>query len=182
MLFEKIELEKDEAIITIVRRHWFYVFKQCFFIIVLMILPLLGLVLASAFSDRLIIDLLQNFLPHGIFLYAFWLLIQWMLLASVWTDHYLDVWTLTNRRIIKVDQVGLFRRQIGSFRLERLQDLNVEINGIIATLLDFGTIHAETASGSDEEFKAIYLPKPQEIKALILKAADAQMQRQTPSL
>lgn len=180
MRFEKIELEDDEKIIAVIRRHWFYVLKQCFFIVVLILLPLCGYVAMLLSADAVILDLFFSFLPHAFFLYAFWLLILWMLLASVWTDHYLDIWTITNRRIIKVNQVTLFKRQVGSFRLERLQDINVEINGIIATLLDYGTIHAETASGNpQEEFKAQYLPKPQEIKAIILKATDDRMKKQS---
>lgn len=180
MRFEKIELEEDEEVIAIIRRHWFYVFKQCFLIVVLILLPIIGLIFGLLFADAVLIAFMQAFMPHLIFLYACWLLIQWMLLASIWTDHYLDIWAITTRRIIKVDQVTLFKRQIGSFRLERLQDINVEINGIVATLLDYGTIHAETASGGNgEEFKAAYLPKPQEIKSLILKASDERMKNQS---
>src|SRR5690606_39334527 len=107
------------------------------------------------------------YFAHALFLYSFWLLINWMMLASIWTDHYLDVWVITSRRVININQAGFFRRQIGSYRLEQLQDLNVEINGIIETLLDFGTIHAETASGSLEEFKPRHLPHPRELKSLI---------------
>lgn len=180
MRFEKIELEEEEEVIAVIRRHWFYVFKQCFFIVVLLFLPLFGILLGLSIADETLLALAQAFVPHMLFLYALWLLILWMLLASIWTDHYLDIWTITNRRIIKVDQVSLFKRQIGSFRLERLQDINVEINGILATLLDYGTIHAETASGSTgEEFKATYLPRPQEVKALILKATDERMKHDT---
>ena len=175
MHFEKIEFEEDEAIIANIRRHWFYLFKQCFVIAFLMLLPI-GVALIALplgmFSPTLL-----SYMPEGFFMYALWLLILWMLLAAIWTDHYLDTWTVTNKRIIKIDQVSLFRREIGSFRLERLQDINVEINGVLATLLDYGTIHAETASGADEEFKATYLPKPREIKALILKATDERISK-----
>ncbi len=175
MIFEKIELEEDEQIVAVIRRHWFYVFKQVFFVFVLMLLPLLLPFMTQSFLVSS--EQLSLYTPHLFFLYAFWLLILWMMLAMIWTDHYLDIWAITNRRIIKIDQVSLFRRQTGSFRLEKLQDLNVEINGIIATLLDYGTIHAQTASGKDDEFTASYLPKPQEIKALILKASDARIER-----
>jgi hypothetical protein len=95
-----------------------------------------------------------------------------MTLAYIWTDHYLDIWVITDRRIIAINQVTLFRRQIGSFRLEKLQDMNIEINGFIATMLHFGSIEAQTASGSEEEFQSRYMPNPRELKAVILEAAD----------
>jgi len=176
MIFEKINLEDDEQVLSVIRRHWFYVFKQCFFIFVLAVLPLIAYFILNSLSGD-IRAILTLYTTHFIFLYSAWLLINWMMLAGIWTDHYLDIWCITNKRIIKIDQVTLFTRQTGSFRLERLQDLNVEIKGIIATILDYGTIHAQTASADVEEFKATYLPRPQEIKSLILKAADAQMSK-----
>lgn len=176
MFFEKIELEHDEEIIAIIRRHWFFLLKQCLFVVVLAFLPLISVIAVGPFVGTVTAAAVATYTPHIIFLYAFWLLINWMMLALIWTDHYLDTWTITNRRIIKTNQIRLFKRQIGSFRLERLQDLNVEIDGILATLLDYGTIHAETAGHTNEEFKADYLPKPQEIKSTILKAADVRMQ------
>ena len=71
-----------------------------------------------------------------------------------------------------VDQRGFFRRFISSFRLERLQDINTEVNGIIATILDYGTVEAQTAGSSHETFVGYYMPKPQEIKAEIIRFAD----------
>ncbi len=179
MIFEKIQLEEDEAVIALIRRHWFYVFKQVMVIFVLMLMPVFVPLLLHSYPA--VSALLASYTPHLFFLYAFWLLLLWMMLAMIWTDYYLDIWTITNRRIIKVDQIALFRRQTASFRLERLQDIHVEINGIIATLLDYGTIHAETASGHDDDFTAVYMPKPQEIKALILKASDALIEK-TPAV
>jgi uncharacterized membrane protein YdbT with pleckstrin-like domain len=104
-------------------------------------------------------------------LYAGWLIFIWMALFGVWTNYYLDVWTVTNKRLITVDQRGLFHRDTGSFRLERLQDINVNVRGILATLLKFGDLEAETAS-SDKNFVARGIPDPQGLKALILKASD----------
>jgi len=177
MIFEKIQLEANEEILSVIRRHWFYVFKQCVFIALLVFLPLLGLLSFLVFVPQSnSVGVLASYAPHIVFLYAFWLLINVMLLASIWTDYYLDIWCITNRRIIKIDQVSLFNRETGSFRLERMQDVNVEINGILATFLDYGTIHVQTASADLEEFKATYLPRPQEIKSQILKAADDRME------
>lgn len=178
MIFEKIELEEEEEILRIVHRHWFFVFKQCVVIVFSLILPMFTL---SALQTAIpgISSLLAPYFWHIIFIYSFWVLLNWMILATIWTNQYLDIWCVTNRRIVKINQVGLFNREIGSFRLERLQDINVEVKGIIATFLDFGTIHAQTASTDLQEFKESYLPKPQEIKSLILKASDQQMPRGT---
>lgn len=177
MIFEKIQLEAEEEILSVIRRHWFFVFKQCAFIALLMLLPLLALLSILILMPEGTTSALASYSPHITFLYAFWLLINVMLLATIWTDYYLDIWCITNLRIIKIDQVSLFNRKTGSFRLERMQDVNVEINGILATFLDYGTIHVQTASADLEEFKATYLPKPADIKAQILKATDDRMDK-----
>jgi uncharacterized membrane protein YdbT with pleckstrin-like domain len=173
MIFEKIQLETDEVILSIIRRHWFFVFSQCLSILVLTIVPLCLYTAVKLFAPIDIIREIAPFTLHLFFLYAAWLLILWMMLTTIWTNYYLDMLCITNRRIIKIDQMGLFRRKTGSFRLEKLQDVNVEINGIVATFLDYGTVHAQTASADMEEFREVFLPKPQEIKAIVLKAADA---------
>lgn len=153
-------------------------FTETLVIVLVALAPLIGYYLVTNFLDTnqlLNLSALGLETVHYIFFSAWWLLLQWLALAYVWTDYYLDIWVVTNKRIISIEQHGLFRREIGSFRLERLQDMQVKINGLIATFLDFGTVEAETASGSSEEFKADFLPKPREIKALILKAADQRM-------
>jgi hypothetical protein len=176
-----MQLEEDEQILAIIRRHWFFLFKQCFFIAVLILLPLVAFVCIIVLMQTQTVALLGSYLPHIVFLYSLWLLINWTMLAAIWTDHYLDIWAITNRRVIKINQVTLFKRHVASFRLERLQDLSVEINGIIATLLDYGTIHAATAGNHHEEFKADYLPNPNKIKSVILEASDQRMKVQPTS-
>lgn len=170
MLAEKIQLEEDEHILIQVRKHWFVIFMQMFGVVVVALVPLL---IPIAFSLTAYTATFLNTISPSLFvgLYAAWLLLMWMALFSVWTNYYLDVWTITNKRLISVDQRGLFNRNTGSFRLERLQDINVSIRGIIPTFLNFGDLEAETAS-NDKEFVARTIPNPQELKALILGAAD----------
>jgi len=172
MLTEKIQLEADETILIQVRKHWFILCMQVFSFFIAAIAPAFLLFTLIAFTDSEIATTLLSYRPYLIFVYTVWLILLWMSLFRAWTDYYLDVWTVTNRRLIAVDQKGLFRRNVASFRLERLQDMNMEINGIIATFLDYGTLEAQTAGHSDEDFRAYGLPKPRELKSLILKAAD----------
>ncbi len=182
MIFERLQLEDDERIISVIRRHWFFLFLQCSSIVILMLAPLIILLVVSSVSPSIVSTLFAQYTPHLFFGIACWFLINWMLLAIIWTDHYLDIWTITDRRIIKIDQIKLFNRHVSSFRLERLQDLTVEVDGIIATLLDYGTIHAETASGHDEQFTASFLPHPEQIKSTILESADARTHSQERAL
>jgi len=180
MLAEKIKLEDDERIIKYARKHWYVLFARIFTLGILAVFPLIVFVLISIFATDFIINLdVKEYINIFIFLYIIWLLILWMILFHTWTDYYLDVWTVTNKRLIAVDQNGLFHRTIGSFRLEKLQDINVDIKGFVATMLDFGTVELETASGSEDEFKMYGLPHPQELKATIFEASDKLMKKDT---
>lgn len=181
MLFEKIKLEEDEQILLLVRRHWFVLLIRVLQVIAPAFFPIVLITIASAspFTQAYIDDLFREYGNAVLFAGSFWLLFHWMALAYVWTDHYLDLWVITDRRIIAIDQKKLFVRNVGSFRLERLQDMNIEIPGFLATVLDYGNIEAQTASGSEEEFQARNLPKPREIKSLILEVADQRLKHMT---
>ncbi len=178
MLYERIKLEDDEQILLTVRKHWWIIVTRVTTVFFLAILPLVVLaIVRNVFSDiesmnATITDQISNSSQLLGFAYLVWLLFCWMLMANYWTDHYLDLWTITSRRIVSIDQRGFFSRFLSSFRLERLQDMNIEVTGIIPTLLNFGTIEAQTAGGSNEEFKTSYMPDPRGLKALIINAAD----------
>lgn len=170
---EQIQLENDEHILMRVRKHWFIIGTHMLSISLLAIAPLLIYSLIPAGP--------WNQLPFGslLTLYTAWLLIMWMALWSVWTNYYLDVWTVTNKRLIAVDQKGFFSRTTASFRFERLQDIIVSIDGLIPTLLNFGSIEIQTAS-IEKNFKAYGLPNPSEIKAAILVSADTLIGTESP--
>lgn len=173
MLTEKIKLDTDEKILKAVHKHWFILFTRIFGIIFFAFLPLIIIYIFPHIP--FLIPHVDNFviyISYILFFYLAYLLIIWMILFNIWTDHYLDTWIVTNKRVIVIDQRGLFSRTSGSFRLERLQDLNIEMHGIIETFLNFGTIQAQTAGGNEEEFKGYGFPSPRELKALITKSAD----------
>lgn len=183
MLFERIKLEEDEKMLRVVRKHWWIVLIRSLSAVVLAVIPLLLLQLALSYIPGTIFtDLISTYAGELFFSYLTWLLLNWMLMANFWTDHYLDLWAITNRRIVAIDQRGFFHRFLSSFRLERLQDMNIEVVGIIPTLLNFGTIEAQTAGGSNEEFKTRNMPDPRGLKALIINAADERQRATTDQI
>ncbi len=169
---EQIQLEADERILMRVRKHWFIVGVEMFSVVVAALFPLVAygaLIYLGMDAPAVDASVLTVF-------YAGWLLIMWMAFWSVWTNYYLDVWTVTNKRLIAVDQRGFFSRTTASFRFERIQDIIVSVNGIVATLLGYGSIEVQTA-GDENNFTARGLPNPAEIKSTILSSADALMKQ-----
>lgn len=170
MYLSSIQFDSDEQILLMVRKHWFIITVRLLSVVLIALLPLFGFVglLFLPFMGALIgVASTQTLIG----VYAAWLLICWMMLFGIWTNYYLDIWTITSKRLITADQRGLFNRHTGSFRLERLQDINVNVRGIIATFLEYGDLEAETAS-EDQHFVAFNIPHPQEVKALMMRTAD----------
>ena len=79
----------------------------------------------------------------------------------------MDVWILTDRKIIDIEQLSLFSREVSEFRLDRVQDITVEVRGIISTMLKFGTLHVQTA-GATREFVIKNIPDPYKVRDIIM--------------
>jgi hypothetical protein len=177
MIFEKIEMESGEEVLRIVRKHWFIIVAELFGTFIMLLLPFIILFALALFPtplEKLAVDL-QNYTALITFAVAGWSLLTLLVGFATWTHYYLDVWIITDRRIILIDQVNFFNRNVSIFRLERLQDIEFYIKGIIPTLLNFGTIRAQTASAFDSNFRTKGLPDPRGLQALIQKAMDARL-------
>jgi hypothetical protein len=83
-------------------------------------------------------------------------------------DYYLDVWIVTNERIVDIQLKGLFARAISETRLYRVQDVTAQMKGVFATLFDYGTVHVQTA-GATGRFTFEQMPDPDEVVRNISK-------------
>jgi uncharacterized membrane protein YdbT with pleckstrin-like domain len=169
---EQLKLESDEVILATVRKHWLILISKTALVVIAAVMPFIFFpILLSATPLAELAPYVDPWIMHLLFLGCAWLLISWMVLFSIWTDYYLDMWIVTTKRVIAIDQQGFFKRRVASFRLERLQNLTVDIRGVIETLLNFGNITAETA-GNTETFIIRGIPDPRGLKALIQEHAD----------
>jgi len=177
MLFEKIQLEPDEKVIKTVRKHWFVITIELLVIVFMGLVPVfifMGLLMMT--PSEAVMGFFETQTPVIIFGLAAWLLMSAMATATAWTHYYLDLWVITDRRIIVIDQLGFFNRKVSNFRLERLQDIKVSIKGLIPTLLNYGTVRAQTASAAESNFESRFLPDPRELQSLIQTAMDTRLQ------
>lgn len=183
MLFEKIQLEADEQVLKTVRKHWFIIAAELLGTFFMLLLPLVALFLIALFPQ-----VLQSFeISIGdysaliSYFIAGWSVLSLMAGFMIWTHYHLDLWIITDRRIISIDQIQFFNRSVSIFRLERLQDIEFTISGIIPTFLNFGTLRAQTASSFEKSFKANGLPDPRGLQGLIQNAMDKRLTKTTTS-
>jgi uncharacterized membrane protein YdbT with pleckstrin-like domain len=159
-----MKLDSDEKIILEVRRHWFIFLVKGLMMLFLALVPLIGIIIFFIYAPT---ELAAGQASLIFFFYFSWLIFVWLATFTTWTNYYLDVWFLTNKRLIDVNQINIFHREIASLHLERIQDVSVEIAGIIPTLLKFGEINVQTA-GAVGKFVIHDAGTPERVKKIIL--------------
>ncbi len=170
-----IHLAPDEHIIYTARKHSFVFFTETTFIFIFALLPLIFLAEAKNISINKILTgvTVEPFLWY---LYVIWIIILWLMFTYIWTDYYLDMWIVTNKHMIDVDQRGLFNRKISTSRLDLIQDITVQVPSIFATFLGYGDIHMQTA-GQSREFILKNVARPYKLKEVIVQEQDAITER-----
>jgi len=175
-----IKLKPSERIKVRVRKHWFILLEHIAALLLVLFLPFVLYAFIGGTDTSLGSSQTTSFtLAPDLFLFlaAGWMLLIWMKLAGIWTDFHLDVWVVTNRRIVNVEQMGFFHREISTLQVEKIQDITVEVKGIFATIFDFGNIHVQTAAES-REFSIHGVPHPRKIKEVILKQHDIVIEKE----
>lgn len=156
-------LDNDEKILLYIRKHWILFVVRIFPIIIFAVLPIIFPTIITFFLPME----LERFKDAGWALYFMWLIVLWVWGFLLWTEYYLDVWVLTDRKIISADQKTLFNRHMSTLELEKIQDITIEVNGFIETMFGYGTIRVQTA-GEIRKFALDDAYHPEEAKEIIL--------------
>jgi len=156
----------NEKVYLFLRRHWTAPFEIIFFTVLLYLVPLFGI---WYFWSKIEIWLTNLYLGPIIVLAAsVYTLAIWIYAFLEFTDYYLDVWIVSNERIINIEQKGLFTRTASELHLSAVEDATSEVKGIIHTFLDYGNVHIQTA-GERTRFIFKNVPHPERVKETIIR-------------
>jgi uncharacterized membrane protein YdbT with pleckstrin-like domain len=150
----------DEQIIICERRYWFTIIKwirrPLFFLLISLLIALVVTMFLEPLSDFGRVSC--------------WLLILAPTLAwLVWQvlDWENDRYIVTDKRVIHIEKVYLTREKRDEAPLAMIQDVSVEMKGLMTHLLYFGDVTIQTAGTLGTiRFKGI--PKPRKAQAQIL--------------
>jgi uncharacterized membrane protein YdbT with pleckstrin-like domain len=158
-------ISPEERISLIIRRHWVVLaIKLLLFVLILALVLTAEAVLKSAYPE-----LLAGWPNSALELIRITLLMIFFLgLLSAWTMYYLNVQIITNERLVDVNQRGLLHHDTSELSMDRVQDVTVEINGLLPNLLDYGTVYVQTA-GEKDYFTFEYVPKPHQVARTIME-------------
>lgn len=137
-----LSLAPKETILLVMRRHWIVFLGPTTVFLVLLLAPPVFLTVVPRYIVFLRTPGLEPVLE--------WLLALYLMGLSAylfvrWLDYYLDVWIITDHRIIDIEQRRLFHREVSELPLDRVQNVTVEVPGFLATMLRFGNVKVETA-------------------------------------
>lgn len=163
----------DEKIIMIRRRHWLIaamiIARYIFFLLMPIILYFISNNIFIFIKNRLE----QSYLAGPLLTLSLSLFygLTWVLFWHAWIDYHLDVWIVTDRRIVNIKQKGLFSRSISEAKLYRIQDIQAEVHGLLPTFFHFGNVTIRTAG--NETFAVFeQVPSPYETSREILKLVE----------
>lgn len=154
---------ETERVFLLIRRHWF-TYVIFLLLPVLMLIPLIAVIVYWLNDPTAISEEIGNvILVFG----SIYLLLIIAILLYGFVDYYLDVYIVTDRRIVDIKQNGFFKREISELHLHQVQDVNAKVNGFFPTLLHFGEVFIQTA-GEIDNFIFNAVPHPYRISKKVI--------------
>lgn len=125
-------LQPWEEILIVIKRHWIvYVMVWLFFAVGLVTSIILFVVLWFTFI-------------WGMTNIVFWLFFS-IFLYIEWLNHELDMYVISNNRVIWVDQVSFLNREVSECNLWQVQEVNSKTSGFFANMFNYWTLSIQTA-------------------------------------
>lgn len=160
---------QDEKVIHVLRRHPITLFTWFLGVVCILIGPffiwwLISFTQPQLFDSQAITALIVMG-GSAFFLFA------WLFLFQSFMDYYLDIWVVTSKRVLSIEQTGLFARTVSELRLYRIQDVTSTVNGFAHTILDYGDMEIQTA-GEKTRFIFEQIPHPTRISKSVLEYAE----------
>lgn len=173
-----IDLLPGEKVIVGIRKHWLIFVVEIAGLIIAGLVPLI----LAPWSDVVLKPLFPAWSAAQLanlttFFMAGWLLLLFFIFFVLLTTYYLDILIVTSERLIDVEQLSLFSRNVAVAPLANIEDVKVEVLGIFATLLRFGNIQIQTAAET-KEILMKGIRHPEYARNVILQAYHEAIQRE----
>lgn len=155
--------KEGEEVILFLHRHWFTLASKIGVIIAGGLLPFVILVIFGQFI--IAHDLLSIFT----LIWSAYYMVLWYVIFYSLTMYTLDTWIVTNMRIINSVQHGFFNRRISELNLNNVQDVSINMEGAVPTMMNYGNVEVQTAA-VEHRFLFEQVPNPQQVKDEVMKA------------
>ena len=112
--------------------------------------------------------------------YQFVVSLMWYLLVSGFAlgkfmSWFFNIYIVTDERVVDVDFVNLFNRQISTAKIEEIQDISVKSSGAFETFFGYGSVFIQTAA-EVTQFEFLQVPSPDRVGKIINQLIDLEEQ------
>ncbi len=159
----------EEHKIAIHRAHWITQLPLIISTILVVVIPIAGYVGFSYFNPGVF-----DAPGHQVLFIlgaSLFFLFGWLFVFQSFIDYWLDLFIVTDKRILDVEQKGLFNRTVSELRLYRIQDVTAQVKGIFHTIFNYGNIYVQTAAET-ERFEFNDIPHPNRLTKAILEMSE----------
>ncbi len=164
-----IKQKSYEKIVYVLRRHPITFVPQVVMFVLLLAVPVgLYYLINSLFPNLLAQEVIYTL---GVLFVSMYYLSVYLFFFTQFIEYYLDIWIITNDRMVDAEQLGLFSRRISELDLYQIQDVTSDIHGIIPTFLDYGNLSIKTAS-MNVGIIAYDIPHPNRVREALIRLAD----------
>lgn len=160
----------NERVVLLLRRHWTIIAKHLIQLVASLCLPPVILTVLLLFSNFTFIPGELAYILAVEFLSVYFLF-AFLFYFESFVDYHLDIWVVTDQRIVSIEQNGLFKRVISEVNILQIQDVTSEVNGGTQTFLDFGQVYIQTA-GQTARFSFEEVAHSAEVAKVILQVHD----------
>jgi Bacterial PH domain len=88
-----------------------------------------------------------------------------------WLNHELDMYVVTNNRIIWIEQVAFLNRVVSECNLAQIQEVNSSTQWLFSNILNYGTLTLQTA-GRGTHFTMEFCPDILNCSRAVLNVVD----------
>lgn len=169
--------EEEEKVYLKVRKHIFILIKNNIIFLFFLLFPIIIWIALIIFEIELS---KYPFFPIIILFASLYYLFVFLFILINWIEYYYDIWIITDRRLIDIEQKSLFNHVTSELRLNKIQDVTFEMKGFLPSMFHFGNIYVQTA-GSVQRFSFEQIPQSQIVKRLIIDL-QGQLERNKESL
>jgi len=157
---------KGERVYLILHRHILSFIGPGLIGLVMIILPPLAFLVIN-FFNYLVLEIHPSDYKIIILIGSGYLLFCVGFLLIAWMDYYLDLYIVTDRRIIDVSQKGLFSRSLSAVDLVDVEDVRALETGFLSTFFDYGDLYVQTA-GKTRNVDFHQVPNPYSLARKIM--------------
>ena len=165
-------LEENEEVIEIIRRYYLTLAFPLFIYFVVILV------------DFFFLTWLLRRGTWGLVVFSVIFIFFVLLAVRSWVIWSLNVFVVTSKRLIDIDQKGFFERVVSECTYEKIQDVSYKIKGVFQTLLHFGNIQIQTA-GNQANLEINCIKDPHKVQELItsrLRKEDKEDNREVPNI